>query len=144
MPLAMLTGRGDQTLVDALQLTPLPDKQILFSDGRDLDPGERTLLENADLFWTSDPADLTARPLPAGPLWVHFDADILRLEDAPAMSYPAAGGPALDTLHALFTRLAASGRVVAVSVSCWNPTLPGADRSQENTMALVDVLLGRG
>ena len=142
MPLAMLTGRGDQTIVDALGVTPLPDTRILFSDGRDLDPGEAQLLQASALHWVADPAALLDQPLPAGPIYVHFDTDILRLADAPAMSYPAAGGPALATLRRLFSHLAASGQVVAVSVSCWNPDLPGADRSRKNAMALVAALLG--
>jgi hypothetical protein len=38
MPLAMLTGRGDQTIVRALGLETLDTARVVLSDARDLDP----------------------------------------------------------------------------------------------------------
>ena len=40
MPLAMLTGRGDQRMLEAVGLDPLADNQVWLSDARDLDPGD--------------------------------------------------------------------------------------------------------
>ncbi|HSR15845.1 MAG TPA: arginase family protein, partial [Gemmatimonadales bacterium] len=40
MPLAMLTGRGEQTVVAGAGLRPLPDERVVLVDARDLDPGE--------------------------------------------------------------------------------------------------------
>jgi len=37
MPLAMLTGRGDQTMLKALGLKPIPDDRVVLTDARDLD-----------------------------------------------------------------------------------------------------------
>lgn len=141
MPLAMMVGRGEQTWVEALEMELLPEEKVIFSDGRDLDPEELINLQNSGVQWVKDPAELLDRPLPDN-LWVHFDTDIMRLSDAPAMSYPAEGGPELETLRALFRRLRESGKIAAVSVSMWNPELEGADISQANAMALVEELLG--
>ena len=44
MPLAMITGRGEQTVVAAAGLRPLSDESVVLVDGRDLDPGEAEAL----------------------------------------------------------------------------------------------------
>lgn len=143
MPLAMAVGKGEQTILEALRMTPIAEDRIIVSDGRDLDPGEWALLAESDVRLVPDMSTLLEEPLPAGPLYVHFDADVLRLEDAPAMNYPAGGGPPLETVRALFRQLADSGQVMAVSVSCWNPALDEDGRSERNVMELLDILLGR-
>jgi arginase family enzyme len=45
----------------------------------------------------------------------------------PAMNYPASDGPSLDSVRMAMIHLATTGRVVAFSLSSWNPELPGAD-----------------
>jgi arginase family enzyme len=81
-------------------------------------------------------------PLPAGPLYVHFDSDFLALEDAPAMNYPAPGGPPATLIRAAFQRLAASGQVAGISFSAWNPELDGASSTEMVCMELLRVLAG--
>ena len=71
-------------------------------------------------------AALTADELPAGPLYVHVDGDVVDPTDMPAMNYPAAEGPSLGAVIQAVRRLHDTGRVVAFSVSSWNPALPGA------------------
>ncbi|MCA9952222.1 MAG: arginase family protein, partial [Anaerolineales bacterium] len=74
-------------------------------------------------------------------IYVHFDVDVLDPADAPAMNYPAAGGPTVDVVRAVFKRLAASGQIVAVSVSAWNPDMAGSDRTQEIVLNLLAELI---
>ncbi len=40
MPLAMLVGKGEQTIMEGVGTSVLPEEQVILSDGRDLDPGE--------------------------------------------------------------------------------------------------------
>lgn len=141
MPLAMLTGRGEQTLVEGLALTPLPDAQVILSDARDLDPGEREAVAGSALVHLPDVAGLLTWPLPAGALYVHFDTDIMDPADAPAMNYSAPGGPPLALLQQVFRRLAGTGRVVAVSLSAWNPALDPAGQSRAAALALLATLI---
>ena len=35
--MAMLTGRGDQTMLKTLGLKPIPDDRVVLTDARDLD-----------------------------------------------------------------------------------------------------------
>ncbi len=141
MPLAMLAGIGQQKMVKGVGLRPLPTEQIWLTDGRDLDPGEKKLLAASDVIHLPETAQLIDIKLPYGPIYVHFDVDILDSTDAPAMNYPVTGGPTITTLKAVFQRLAASGQIAAVSVSAWNPDMDGNGRTQEIVMDLLAELL---
>lgn len=141
MPLAWLVGRGEQTLVEETGLNVLPEKRVILTDARDLDPEEGAALENSDVQILPDVATLLDEPLPAGHIYVHFDADVLNPDDAPAMSYLATGGPSAAVLRRVFRRLAKSGQVAGVSVSAWNPDLDEDGRSQAVVMDLLQELI---
>jgi arginase len=121
MPLAMIVGRGEQRMCKAVGLHPMPENQIILTDARDLDPGENDAVADSKMTQLLDVRDLLTYPLTDRPLWVHFDTDVIRPEDAPAMNYPTQGGPSAHTLQEVFHQLAETGRVIAVSVSAWNP-----------------------
>ncbi|MDJ0497028.1 MAG: arginase family protein [Acidimicrobiia bacterium] len=126
MPLAMLTGRGEQTIVAGAGLTPLADDRVLLVDGRDLDPGEDKAVAQSGITVTT--VDSVAHSIPpSGPLYVHVDGDVVDPGEMPAMNYPAPDGPSLDAVRMAMIHLATTGRVVAFSISSWNPSLPGAD-----------------
>ena len=57
------------------------------------------------------------------------------------MNYPAEGGPSLKLVRSAMIHLAATGRVVAFSVSLWNPELPGADIAAAATLRLAGPFL---
>jgi arginase len=140
MPLAMLAGLGDQTLLELLELDPLPQEQIILTDGRDLDPGERELVMSSEIIYLKDPAELLDYTLPDRPIWVHFDTDIVDPLEIPAQNYLAPGGPNKDKLGEIFQHLAATGQIRAVSLSSWAPDLPGAEKSRDVSLELLDVL----
>lgn len=142
MPLAMIVGKGDLSMPAAVGLDPLPENQIILTDVRDLDPGERDLIANSGVVHLLDPADLLDYPLPDGPLTVHFDMDIISLKESPAQNYPAAGGPSAALLKTVFRRLAQTGRIAAVSVSTWNPELDSDRKSEVVSMSLLETLIG--
>ena len=141
MPLAMMVGRGEQTLPQRAGLQVVPEGDIVLTDARDLDPGERTALEESAVNLAPDPATLINGPLPEGPLYVHFDSDILNPAEAPAMSYLADGGPPSEILRQVFKRLAGTGRLIAVSLSAWNPEMDADGRSRKLVMSLLDELI---
>lgn len=142
MPLAMIVGRGDLGLPAAVGLDPLPENQVILTDGRDLDPKERDLVVNSGVVHLPDPADLQDDPLPDGPLYVHFDVDVVSLEESPAQNYPAEGGPSSALLQTVFRRLARTGRIAAVSVASWNPELDPDRISETTSLALLETLIG--
>jgi arginase len=141
MPLAWLVGRGEQTIPDALGIEPLPEFRVTLTDARDLDPLEAEAVESSGLSHLELVTDLSRTPLPLGPLWVHFDVDVLDSAEAPAVSYPAEGGPSVRVLEEVFQMLAQSRRVEAVSVSLWNPQLDEDGRTQRAVLRLLRTLL---
>ncbi len=141
MPLAMIVGRGDQRLVNAVGLEPLSEEKVILVGARDLDPGEKVAIENSALHFVPDPRSLLDYPLPDKPLYIHFDTDVVNPEDSPAMSYRAEGGPSADELREVFHFLSDTGKVVAASLSSWDPDLEGADQSRRVSMDLLKTLV---
>lgn len=117
MPLAMLTGRGDQRMMQAVDLSPIADNRVVLCDGRDLDPGEQELVEASQISFIESLDDLDPDTLPHGPLYVHFDSDIIDATEAPAFLYAAAGGPSAEDMRQVLQKLMATGRVVAISTT---------------------------
>jgi arginase len=142
MPLAMITGRGEQTITEAVGLKSLDDHNVILTDGRDLDTGEREAVENSSVTHLEDPKMLLERPLPAGALYVHFDTDILDPSEAPAMNYLAEGGSSSQDLELVFKYLAESGQVAAASMSSWNPDMDEGGKTEEVCMRLFASLVG--
>jgi arginase len=120
MPLAMLTGRGDQRMMEQVRLAPIADSRVLLSDGRDLDPGERELVKGSGIRHMEKVIGVP-HVLPEGPLYLHVDTDLLDSRLAPAFLYAVKGGPSPEGLAAVIEAVMASGQVVAVSITAaWN------------------------
>ena len=93
MPLAMLTGRGDLEILDALRAHTIDDDAVVLYDARDLDPLEREALAASRVTHVTSIDALDSFDFCRGPVHVHLDPDVLNPLDAPAMAYPAPGGP---------------------------------------------------
>lgn len=137
MPLAMLVGRGDLRYMQALDLAPIAESDVIITDARDLDPGEAVALAESAIVHLGDVNDLLTVDLPDKPLYVHLDTDVVRGEDMPAMSYPTAGGPTLDEVAATLERVARDAHVAGLLVSLWNDDLARDRRALEGTLRLV-------
>ena len=142
MPLAMIVGRGDQNMPEAVKLNALPENQVIMTDARDLDPAERKSVNQSALVHLTNAEALLKHPLPAGPIYVHFDTDVVSLRESPAHNYPAPGGPSSSVMQSVFSRLAQSEQVIAVSVSSWNPKLDKDKMSENISMSLLQTLIG--
>jgi len=141
MPLAMLVGTGEQTMLNALELEPLSKDRVVLVDARDLDPGEKRLIEESKIIHLTDVRDLLKLNLPAAPMYIHIDMDILTPADAPAMNYPAAGGPSAKELQTVMKHLNGMEKIAAVSVSSWNPAMDKDGRSHKVCMELLNTLI---
>ena len=141
MPLAMLAGLGDLTLLENLEMEAIPQEQIILTDGRDLDPGEKELVARASIIHLQDPLDLLDYPLGDQSIWVHFDTDIVNPEESPAQNYPSPGGSGAEDLALVFRHLADTGYIKSVSLSSWAPGLPGEQKSKDVSMGLLEILV---
>jgi len=141
MPLAMIVGRGDQTLMQALELTPFPEREVILADARDLDPAERELLQQSEVLHVTEVASIPQLISSDQPLYIHLDVDVLDSSEAPAMRYPVKGGPTLNALREMVKRLAGTGRVVAVSMTLWDFEQDADRRTERASMALLKAAL---
>jgi arginase len=123
MPLAMITGRGDLSLLAATGMMPLPDQNVLLVGGRDLEPEEKAALGDSRIHQSrriGDVLDILPRELG---IWIHFDTDYLDPTDAPAMRYPAPGGIPASSVQSDLALLASRPNIIGVSISAWAPHL---------------------
>ena len=102
---------------------PLSEERAVLVGGRDLDPGERANLDRSRVHEADDAAGALAA-LPAdAPLYVHIDTDVLDPSLTPDAGFPAPGGWSVARMREEVAALAASGRVVALSIC---PSAPPA------------------
>jgi arginase len=128
LPLRLLTGYRPELIAARLGLTPVPEHRIVLAGARDLDPPEVTYLAGARIK-RRQVADLTAADLPAGPLYVHVDLDVIDAAELPGLRYPAPGGPGPGQLAAALRMLRDSGDVAALGIACtWHPGHAAAQR----------------
>jgi arginase len=118
MPFAILLGWCH----DELRPGPaLAVERAALVGARDLDPGEVEAIERTGLASVDGVAEALAALPDDAPLWVHLDGDVLDPEVAPGVDFPAPDGWTAEQLLDECGTLAATGRIVGVSVCCGNP-----------------------
>jgi arginase len=140
MPLAMISGRGNQQFVNSVGLEPLGDEDIVLVDGRDLDPAEKQLIESSGITWLKDIEAIEKYNFQGRPVYIHFDVDIIDSSDAPAVLYPVPGGPSKDKLASIFKYLRRTQNICAVSVTPWEPQLDKDHVSRKTCLDLIKIL----
>jgi arginase len=128
MPLAMLVGRGDRRkasrdvilpFVKRVGFMPYPENQIVLSDARDLDPGEKEAIQNSKIV-RCGVADIFKHLAPNENLYLHWDTDVVDAEtEMPALKYHVKSGPTDLEIGELFKALR-NRNIIAVSVSAWH------------------------
>lgn len=128
MPLAMLVGRDDRRKIsryavspfmEIVGLGPYPESQIVLSDARDLDPGEKEAIENSKITRCRI-ADIYKHLVPGETLYLHWDTDVVDAEtEMPALKYHVKSGPTYSEISELFKALR-NKNIIAVSVSAWH------------------------
>lgn len=140
MPLAALVGRGNQHLMQGLDLQPIDESDVIITDVRNLDPEEGDMLRASDVTIYETLDALHTAELPARPLYIHFDADVVDCAEMPAMSYPEPGGPSLQESVESLKHVRARGNVAGALFSLWNGTLAGAGEAMAATLNLIRAL----
>jgi arginase len=115
MCLAAAAGEWDAGLGD-----PLPADRVVLAGIRDLDPGERELLERspATVIGASTVETLVAvkNALDGAPIFVHLDLDVLDPEDFPA-AVPAPNGLHPDKLYDLMDSVLEDSELLGLEVT---------------------------
>ncbi len=140
MPIAMMAGRGEQTIVQAIGLRTVEPGRIVIADARDLDPAEGVALNGSGIRVV--PVEEIARTLPADlPIYVHLDVDVVTPSEMPALRFPAGGGPSLSSVETALRGIGGTGHVVCATVACtWDPADPKAGAAAAAADRLVAAL----
>jgi arginase len=127
VPLRILAGYRPELISDRIGLRAVPEERVTLVDARDLDPAEAEYLA-ASAIRRCTVAEVSADVLPAGPLYLHVDLDIIDPAELPGLRFPAPGGPGPAPVDAAIGRVLATGRVAALGLACtWHPGRDCAD-----------------
>ena len=132
MALRLLLGYRPELIARRLGLRPPSEERALLVDARDLDPAEVDYLASTGLR-RSTLGGLSAADLPAGPLLVNLDLDVIDPAALPGVRYPAPDGPDVPAVLRAARTIIHSGQVVALNIACtWDPGRVDADGVREH------------
>lgn len=140
MDLALVTGRGPDSLTDLGDLRPyVKDEHVFHIGQRDAEEAKRygsqaiqdTAIHCFDwpLFRDNDSDTLIdtivnkANALKLDGYWLHFDTDVLSDDENPAVDYRLPGGFSFAECEHLLKKIVASVPVAGMSVTIFNPSL---------------------
>jgi len=135
--LAILTGRETPEMLSNLSLNPLPEERVIIYDRRNLDEKEAGALANSKVRQPESLDELIKECNKEKEIYFHLDADIINPLDAPAMLYAASGGPRLSELKEFLNSI--KEKIVAVSVTMWEPSLDKDKRTEKSVFELLDI-----
>ena len=123
-------------------------ERVVLAGIRDLDPGERELLERspATVIGASVVETLVAvkNALDGAPVFIHLDLDVLDPEEFPAAA-PAPGGLSSDKLYDLMEAVAEESELVGLEITAFEAPGDEDERADmaETAMRVLDPLLDR-
>jgi arginase len=144
MPLAMLTGHGRRDLLRAVGLEPMPERDVVLCDARDLDPREAALLSTTAVTRLASIDDAVAVLPLDRPVYVHVDVDVVDGAELQKTLFPVAGGPSKADVMRALAHLRDTRHVVGVSMTAWLPAIDADGQTADYCLGLLDVLAAPG
>ena len=117
MPLRILVGYRPELIARPLGLRAVAQDRVVLVDARDLDPPEAEYLATTRIRRCAVD-ELANDVLPAGPIMLHVDLDVVDAHELPGLRYPVPGGPTVASVVDGVRRVLATGRVAAVDIAC--------------------------
>lgn len=141
MPLAMISGRGDQRIVKQVGLSPLKDENIYLCDARSIEVLEKKSLTESNINWLGSSLDFANVDFKQKPVHLHFDTDFLSPSFAPAMRYSAPSVVSGPDVLGILRHIVSSGKLVSLSISAWAPELDTDGKTQEYCVDLIKEMI---
>jgi arginase len=134
--LALITGRGDDRLVDLDGLKPyVADGDVIALGEREGDEGTNDILDTEMVVWNlaavrriglDRAGRLAVERMLAGGVdgyWIHLDVDVLRNDAMPAVDSPQPDGLSYEELAALVAPLLACELAAGMEITIYDPDL---------------------
>ncbi|HYP38913.1 MAG TPA: arginase family protein [Chloroflexia bacterium] len=134
MALATATGRCWSALAETISgFSPIPDANVIHLGVRDLDPAEKTLLDNSDIRVLSEEhikrAGVAQVLEPALAAWrgrvdrvyIHLDLDVLGPEEATANQYAVPGGLTVSQVEEAISLVGSHFPICAAAITAYDP-----------------------
>ena len=148
MCLAMLTGQCWPRLTDRWNsFTPITANRIIQIGVRQVDPGEKVLLESLGIrqFGShnlgSVPEAVRQLTRERRKLYVHLDADVLDVAEGAANPYACAGGLTRNQLHDCLQAIAATDSIAAASITSYDPSCDPDGRIAKILIESAEILM---
>ena len=144
MPLRLLLGEGEKTLLSHAFSTLRPE-QVLLVGARDLDPPESSFIEHKNLFTVSavevnhgNFTGITSRLIKSSSnkVYIHLDLDVIDPNEFPYVTCPTRDGIRIEKLKNLIDLLGKEFDVVGCSVLEFLPT----ETKKKATLAVIKLL----
>jgi len=151
MALAAITGRCWRNLTASVPgFRPLPEKNVVLIGARDLDPEERTSLEESDITWLSTESvrkdgienELTKilTRLPAA-VYFHLDLDVADRAEARVNEYSSSGGLTVAEVMDIIRFVGHNRAIVGASITAYDPSVDHDSRALQAGVAAIKELL---
>ncbi len=156
MALAVATGRCWRTLASTISgFAPTADRDVVLVGARDLDPGERALLDASQVTWiradglragdaTAFEAGLAGLASRVRRVYLHLDLDVHDPADAPANTYAAPQGLSRAQVQEAVARICARFQVAAAALAAYDPSVDPDGRTAEAGIQLARAVASRG
>ena len=154
MPVAVLTGDGEEKLLQVGEGITLPIANVVQIGVRDVDPGERRRISESGLrvfsmrsIDTNGMARVAAQTLDllshCERIHISLDLDSLDPSFAPGVGTPVRGGLSYREAHLLAEILSDCGKICSVDIVEVNPILDDQNKTAELAVELVASLFGK-
>lgn len=127
MPLAMLRGLGDRTLMNACTRSPV--KEVYHVGGSEFDVGERERM-------VEDGVIVTHRAEISYFHHLHIDTDVIRSSDLPSSIHPAPNGIPLEEFYKQLNELLPNTEVL--SIKTYDPRLDISGKGEKIVLEIIN------
>ena len=151
MALAAITGRCWRTLTASIPgFHSVAEKNVVLIGARDLDPEERTLVEESEMTWLRSESirdkgvKAAVESLPAElptATYLHIDMDVLDREEARVNEYSSDGGLRVSELLEIIRSVGHNRAIVGAAITAYDPSVDHDSKGLNAAVATVKALL---
>ncbi|NJM34975.1 MAG: hypothetical protein HC850_10050 [Rhodomicrobium sp.] len=127
---------------DIAGLTPLSRRNLCFYGARDLDPAERTMIDEEGLAIAEDAGEAISALESCGQVYLHLDMDVHDAALLRVNRFPVGGGPSPETVRRDLEAIAAALPVAALSITSLDPDVAKGQKAIDCAIGHIEAVCG--